>query len=95
VNVVVRGRDVLVAEQVADADEVAGTLGELGRKAVPEVVRAHLGGALWVEYVDQPVGGRFDGEDSNFGLVTVDDEPYDDFVGPVTNTNLQAPHLPQ
>jgi hypothetical protein len=27
VNVVVRGRDVLVAEQVADADEVAGALG--------------------------------------------------------------------
>jgi hypothetical protein len=49
VDVVVGRRDVLVPEQVADADEVAGTLGELGRKAVPEVVRAHLGGALWVE----------------------------------------------
>jgi hypothetical protein len=49
VDVVVRGRDVLVTEQVADADEVAGTLGELGREAVPEVVRADLGGALRVE----------------------------------------------
>jgi hypothetical protein len=46
---VVRGRDVLVAEQVADADEVAGALGELGREAVSEVVRADLGGALRVE----------------------------------------------
>jgi len=39
-HVVVRGRDVLVAEQVTDADEVAGTLGELGRKAVAKVVTA-------------------------------------------------------
>jgi hypothetical protein len=31
VDVVVRGRDVLVAEQVADADQVAGALGEFGR----------------------------------------------------------------
>jgi hypothetical protein len=41
------------------------------------------------------VGGRGDGEDNNFGLVTVEDEPYNDFVGPVTVTNLRAPHLPQ
>jgi hypothetical protein len=49
VNVVVRGRDVLVTEQVADADEVAGSLRELGRKAVSEVVRTELGSALRVE----------------------------------------------
>jgi hypothetical protein len=52
-------------------------------------------GHHWFEYVDQPVGGRGDGEDNNFGLVTVEDEPYNDFVGPVTVTNLRAPHLPQ
>jgi len=46
VDVVVGGRDVLVAEQVTDANEVAGALGELGRQAVPEVVGAELGGAL-------------------------------------------------
>ena len=50
-------------------------------------------GHHWFEYVDQPVGGRGDGEDNNFGLVTVGDEPYDDFVEPVTATNLLAPHL--
>jgi hypothetical protein len=49
VNVVVRGRDVLVAEQVADADEVARTLRELGREAMPEVVGADLGGSLGIE----------------------------------------------
>jgi hypothetical protein len=34
-HVVVRGRDVLVAEQVADADEITGALREFGREAVP------------------------------------------------------------
>ncbi|MFZ1865625.1 MAG: hypothetical protein WAU39_15485 [Polyangiales bacterium] len=58
--------------------------------AAPYIVGHH-----WFEYVDQPVGGRGDGENNNFGLVTVGDEPYDDFVGPVTVTNLQAPHLAQ
>jgi agarase len=52
-------------------------------------------GHHWFEYVDQPVGGRGDGEDNNFGLVTVEDEPYEDFVEPVTVTNSMAPHLPQ
>jgi hypothetical protein len=48
-HVVVRGRDVLVAEQVADADEVAGALRELGRQAMAEVVSAHLGSTLTLE----------------------------------------------
>jgi hypothetical protein len=55
----------------------------------------YIVGHHWFEYVDQPVGGRGDGEDNNFGLVTVGDEPYDDFVEPVTVTNLRAPHLEQ
>ena len=41
------------------------------------------------------VGGRGDGENNNFGLVTVDDEPYDDFAEPVAVTNARAPHLPR
>jgi glycine cleavage system aminomethyltransferase T len=49
VHVVVGGRDVLVAEQVADAHEVAGALRELGRQAVPQVVGADLRGALRLE----------------------------------------------
>ncbi len=53
----------------------------------------YIVGHHWFEYVDQPVGGRGDGEDNNFGLVTVGDEPYDAFVEPVTVTNLRAPHL--
>lgn len=33
-------------------------------------------GQHWFEHADEPAAGRFDGEDSNFGLVTERDEPY-------------------
>ena len=40
--------------------------------AKPYVVGLH-----WFRFVDQPASGRFDGEDNNFGLVNIADEPYD------------------
>jgi len=33
-------------------------------------------GADWFQYYDEPPQGRFDGEDFNFGLVDVHDQPY-------------------
>ncbi len=36
----------------------------------------YLIGYHWFEYVDQPPTGRFDGEDNNWGLVDVNDDPY-------------------
>jgi len=38
-------------------------------------------GDEWFEYVDEPEGGRVpDGENNNFGLVNVENQPYDDLV---------------
>ena len=37
-------------------------------------------GDEWFEYVDEPQGGRFDGENNNFGLVDVENQPYGDLV---------------
>jgi len=38
-------------------------------------------GDEWFEYVDEPQGGRVpDGENNNFGLVNVENQPYDDLV---------------
>jgi hypothetical protein len=34
-------------------------------------------GYHWFQYSDQPAEGRFDGENSNYGLVTGDDEPWE------------------
>ena len=37
-------------------------------------------GDEWFEYVDEPEGGRFDGENNNFGVVDVENQPYADLV---------------
>jgi hypothetical protein len=38
-------------------------------------------GDEWFEYVDEPQGGRVpDGENNNFGLVNVENQPYEDLV---------------
>ncbi|MCX7600231.1 MAG: agarase, partial [Armatimonadetes bacterium] len=52
---------------------------------MPFVVGAH-----WFKYADQPAEGRFDGENSNYGLVTINDEPYAEFVAVVRETNQRA-----
>jgi hypothetical protein len=37
-------------------------------------------GDEWFEYVDEPEGGRFDGENNNFGVVDVENQPYQDLA---------------
>jgi len=37
-------------------------------------------GSHWFQYYDHPRGGRLDGEDYNFGLVDIDDRPYEELV---------------
>jgi hypothetical protein len=41
------------------------------------LARPYVVGAHWFQYTDQPAIGRAqDGEDNNFGLVDIDDQPY-------------------
>ncbi len=48
-------------------------------------------GDYWFEYVDEPAGGRFDGENNNFGVVTVTDQPYQDLVTQMETMHSIAP----
>jgi agarase len=49
-------------------------------------------GDEWFEYVDEPQGGRVgDGEDNNFGLVNVENQPYGDLVTQVQLMHSIAP----
>ena len=48
-------------------------------------------GDEWFEYVDEPQGGRFDGENNNFGLVDVENQPYDDLVSQMEIMHSIAP----
>lgn len=47
-------------------------------------------GYQWFEWCDEPKQGRFDGEDSNYGLVNISDQPYVKFVTAVTAANREA-----
>ena len=43
-----------------------------------------LVGFHWFEFTDEPAEGRFDGENSNYGLVNIKDEPWQVLVERMT-----------
>ncbi|MDP8254487.1 MAG: beta-galactosidase [Candidatus Alcyoniella australis] len=47
-------------------------------------------GYHWFDWMDEPVSGRFDGENSNFGLVTELDEPYELLTATMAAVNATA-----
>ncbi|MEO1055490.1 MAG: hypothetical protein AAFY28_01095 [Actinomycetota bacterium] len=49
---------------------------------IPQVVGAH-----WFQHHDQPAEGRFDGENSNFGIVSIEDEPYEPMIAAMANVS--------
>jgi hypothetical protein len=55
----------------------------------PQIVGMH-----WFQYYDHPYGGRDDGEDYNFGLVDINDRPYEGLVAAFSrvNPNLAEVH---
>ncbi len=56
--------------------------------AMPELIGTH-----WFQWSDQPVTGRFDGENYNIGLVDVTDLPYVDLVQALQETHRRAYRL--
>ena len=71
------------ADRAAGAAEAAKEFA-----AIPEVLGSH-----WFQYYDYPVGGRQDSEDYNFGLVDIDDRPYDELVAALGEANRELPEL--
>jgi hypothetical protein len=55
---------------------------------IPEIV-----GSQWFMYYDHPKGGRDDGEDYDFGLVDINDQPYRRLVTALAAANRVAPTL--
>jgi hypothetical protein len=49
---------------------------------VPEILGAH-----WFQWADHPKGGRGDGEDYNFGLVDIEDHPYESLIEGLARAN--------
>ncbi|MDF3057998.1 MAG: agarase [Rariglobus sp.] len=75
---------------VKTQEERAAAFEHYVRRALehPNVVGYH-----WFKHVDQPREGRFDGENSNYGLLTIDGKPYEPFVQTVTRVNALAESL--
>ncbi len=69
-----RGAGPVVATQADRARHYEEFLREIA--SIPIVVGAH-----WFEFADQSPQGRFDGEDSNYGIVDIDNRPYTTLLG--------------
>jgi agarase len=44
-------------------------------------------------HADQPAEGRFDGENSNYGTVTIDDRVYEELTRTMAAINAEAENL--
>ena len=53
----------------------------------------NLVGYHWFEHCDEPKEGRFDGENSNYGVVNIRDEPYTELTHAMAEINAQAETL--
>lgn len=78
-----RGAGPKVPDQAARARAYEKFVTEL--ESLPEAV-----GYQWFEWCDEPKEGRFDGENSNYGLVNIEDQPYSQFVSAVKAANREA-----
>ena len=77
----------LVGDQQARAEGYRTMTARLAR--VPYVI-----GADWFQWMDEPHGGRvIDGEDANFGIVDVNDRPYQQLADAVHQTTPLLDHL--
>jgi hypothetical protein len=47
-------------------------------------------GADWFQYYDEPSHGRYDGENYNFGLVDIQDQPYSELTATASRLDLTA-----
>lgn len=56
--------------------------------AIPTVIGMH-----WFQYYDHPKGGRPDGEDYDFGLVDIDDRPYEQVTEAFAAINPKVPAI--
>lgn len=78
-----RGAGPKVPDQAARARAYRNYITQL--ESLPEAV-----GYQWFEWCDEPKEGRFDGENSNYGLVNIEDQPYSQFVTAAKAANAEA-----
>lgn len=60
------------------------------RYLAPALARPYILGYHWFSWADQPPGGRFDGENSNYGLLDIYNTPYAPLVEALKDINEEA-----
>jgi hypothetical protein len=80
------GHLMTVETQAERAAGAAATTGNFA--AIPELIGTH-----WFQYYDHPKGGRPDGEDYDFGLVDINDVPYEELTSALAAANRAAPRI--
>lgn len=78
------GADVTVPNQADRAERYQ-------RYVAAMMTRPYLVGVHWFQWADEPERGRFDGEDSNYGLVDWQDEAYEGLVKAIKATHAALP----
>jgi agarase len=81
-----RGAGTVVATQQDRADKYREFIAHLA--AEPMVIGYH-----WFQWADQSPQGRFDGEDSNFGIVDIEHGTYDTLLFTMRQVNAEAAAL--
>jgi len=81
------GAEVTVDTQAERAEHYRAFVSKVAKE--PYVMGTH-----WFQYLDQPPGGRWiDGEDSDFGIVDIHDQPYKELVEAMTETHKLLPSI--
>jgi len=81
-----RGAGPVVANQAARA-------AAFGAYVTTALKHPHVVGYHWFEHADQPAAGRFDGENSNFGTVSIEDRVYVELTTTMAEMNASAERL--
>ncbi len=78
-----RGAGAILETQADRAASYAALVTDIA--TVPYVIASH-----WFEFSDQSSQGRFDGEDSNYGIVDIHNNPYTELLAAMKSANAQV-----
>eukprot|EP01120_Amphizonella_sp_Union-15-10_P001456 TRINITY_DN1154_c0_g1_i3.p1 TRINITY_DN1154_c0_g1~~TRINITY_DN1154_c0_g1_i3.p1 ORF type:complete len:185 (-),score=50.63 TRINITY_DN1154_c0_g1_i3:55-609(-) len=81
-----KGAGPIVPNQQARATDFATYVGDW--VSAPYAIGYH-----WFEWVDEPRQGRFDGEDSEYGVVNLEDQVYQVLTSKMTEVNGNAENM--
>lgn len=78
-----RGAGAVLKTQAQRAERYSAFVSDMA--SLPVVIGSH-----WFEFADQSPQGRFDGEDSNYGIVDIENKPYRELLSAMRDTHARV-----